>query len=86
MSEDQEHTEELSTFVEEVRDGLYHLWTALNPEDQEFHPTPELIRENFVIAHRIKGTSLLFDLPGIADLAAELETLLSHRRADRRVG
>ncbi len=76
MAAESDAPQDLDLFCEEVREGLYQMWVALKPEDIPFQPSAQLLKDNFIIAHRVKGTAQMFDLPQLAFPAKTLEDLL----------
>lgn len=67
----------ISIFVLEASDGLKALWHALHPDDGSL-PTPESLRGQFILAHRVKGAAYQYGFTDIAELGDELETTLEH--------
>ncbi len=71
----------ISIFVLEASDGLRALWHALHPDDGSI-PTPESLRSQFILAHRVKGAAYQYGFTSIAELGEELETTLEHLDED----
>lgn len=71
----------ISIFVLEASDGLKALRLALHPDDGSL-PTPECLRGQFILAHRVKGAAYQYGFTTIAELGEELETTLEHLDED----
>lgn len=61
-------------FVAEAIDGMAELKRALQPANGSV-PTPQLLREQYIVAHRIRGAAALYGFTGIAQLSERLESL-----------
>jgi len=75
MASDFDRQALLNIFATEASDGLLKLANALDPRDGST-PTPEALREYFVIAHGLIGASSLYGFPGCASLAKILARIL----------
>src|SRR5881397_717981 len=75
MASDFDRQALLNIFATEASDGLLKLANALDPRDGST-PTPEALREYFVIAHGLIGASSLYGFPGCASLEKILARIL----------
>src|SRR5690349_13020496 len=65
----------VSIFLSEAEDSLARLWAALHPSNHGM-PTPDLIHEQYIVAHTLKGTSSLYGYSGLSGLTDILERLV----------
>ncbi len=75
MTEQDDRQELIGTFLTEAADRLANISAALHPADQS-EPTPEALQEQYVMAHNLHGAASLCEFPGVAGVAAILETTL----------
>lgn len=61
-------------FVAEATDGMAELKRALHPADGSV-PEPSVLREHYIVAHRVRGAAALYGFSGIAQLSERLESL-----------
>lgn len=80
MSSDFDRESLISIFVAEATDGITTLWTALHPAGQML-PAKEMLQEQHVIGHKLKGAALIYGYSGLAKLGEALETILEHASA-----
>ena len=59
MSNDFDRESLISIFVAEATDGITTLWTALHPTGQMI-PAKEMLQEQHVIGHKLKGAALIY--------------------------
>lgn len=64
----------MSIFVAEAVEGMAELKRALHPADGSV-PGPQLLHEQYIVAHRIRGAAALYGFAGIAQLGERLESL-----------
>lgn len=64
----------MEIFVAEAVDGMAELKRALHPADGSV-PGPQLLHEQYIVAHRIRGAAALYGFAGIAQLSERLELL-----------
>ncbi|MDQ1291152.1 MAG: Histidine kinase, partial [Nitrospirota bacterium] len=65
----------MDIFVAEAVEGMAELKRALHPADDSV-PGPQLLHEQYIVAHRIRGAAALYGFAGIAQLSERLESLL----------
>ncbi len=75
MSNDFDRESLISIFVAEATDGITTLWTALHPTGKMI-PAKEMLQEQHVIGHKLKGAALIYGYSGLAKLGEALETIL----------
>jgi chemosensory pili system protein ChpA (sensor histidine kinase/response regulator) len=75
MASDFDQDNLVGIFLAEAADGLTVLSQALHPSDESV-PTPQILQEQYIVAHRIRGAAALYGYGGIAQLCERLETLL----------
>ncbi|MGQ0666772.1 MAG: Hpt domain-containing protein [Nitrospiraceae bacterium] len=75
MGSEFDHHDLVGVFVAEAIEGMTALSAVLHPADQSV-PTPEQLREQYIIAHRVRGAASLYGYGGIAQLSERLETML----------
>ena len=75
MGSEFDHQDLIGVFVAEATEGMTALRAVLHPADQSV-PTPEQLREQYIIAHRVRGAASLYGYGGIAQLSERLETML----------
>ena len=75
MTEQDDRQELLAIFLTEATERIAHITAALHPADGS-QPTPDAVREQYVMAHNLHGSALLCGFPGVGGLAAILETTL----------
>ncbi len=80
MSSDFDRESLISIFVAEATDGITTLWTALHPAGQMI-PAKEMLQEQHVIGHKLKGAALIYGYSGLAKLGEALETILEQASA-----
>lgn len=75
----------VNIFISEAEDSLARLWSALHPPDGGM-PTPRAIKDQYIVAHTLKGTSSLYGYMGLSGLTDILETLMEkiHDTAEPR--
>lgn len=73
----------MEIFVAEAVDGMAEIDRALHPVDGAV-PSPQLLQEQYIVAHRIRGAASLYGFSGIARLSERLESLFeqSHMIAE----
>lgn len=64
----------MEIFVAEAVDGMTEINRALHPLNGAV-PSPELLQEQYIVAHRIRGAASLYGFSGIARLSERLESL-----------
>ncbi len=64
----------MEIFVAEAVDGMAEIKRALHPVDGTV-PNPQLLQEQYIVAHRIRGAASLYGFSGIAQLSERLESL-----------
>lgn len=64
----------MEIFVAEAVDGMAEIKRALHPVDGAV-PSPQLLQEQYIVAHRIRGAASLYGFSGIARLSERLESL-----------
>lgn len=74
MSAEFDHENLIGIFLAEASDGIATLKTALHPADGSM-PSPQQLREQYIVAHRIRGAAALYGYAGIAQLGERLESL-----------
>ena len=75
MGSEFDQRELVGIFVAEAIEGTRVLGEALHPSEDRIPISAEL-REQYIIAHRLRGAAALYGYEGIAQLAERLETLL----------
>src|SRR2546425_473665 len=75
MASDFDRQALLNIFTTEASDGLLKLANALDPRDGST-PSQEALREHFIIAHSLTGSSSLYGFTGCASLAKILARIL----------
>jgi len=74
MSDQFDRDNLLAIFVAEATDGMAELKRALHPADGSV-PGPQLLQEQYIVAHRIRGAAALYGFAGVAQLGERLESL-----------
>ena len=77
MSNDFNQHDLVGIFLIEAKDGLQALLKAASPADGSL-PTPAGLRDQYVLAHRVKGAASQYGFAGIAEVGEILETILEH--------
>ena len=75
MGSEFDQRELVGIFVAEAIEGAKVLGEALHPSGDRI-PIPTEIREQYIVAHRLRGAAALYEYEGIARLAERLESLL----------
>jgi chemosensory pili system protein ChpA (sensor histidine kinase/response regulator) len=76
MSSEFDEQNLVGIFVTEASDGMRVLTEALHPDGAGRLPTPQQLREQYIVAHRIRGAAALYGYQGIAKMSERLEWLL----------
>lgn len=75
MSSEFDQQNLISIFVAEASDGIAVLLAALHPPDESL-PGPHQLKEQYIVAHRIRGAAALYGYSGIARMSERLESLM----------
>lgn len=75
MGSDSNRTDLIRVFVSEASDGLRTLAEGLRIAADSI-PTPALLHEQYIIAHRIRGAAALYGYEGVSRVSAQLEGIL----------
>ena len=65
----------LGVFLDEATDGLAKVWNAMQA-DGDTRPSVAALKDQYIVAHRTRGTAGLYEFPEMARLAERLERLL----------